>query len=42
MTRSQLGITEIGYNAFDAKNNGMVIAWPMPINRSEPSVTSER
>lgn len=34
MAWSQPGISATGYSALDAKNSGMVMAWPMPISRS--------
>src|SRR6266496_1408412 len=32
--RSQPGITATGYSALEAKNSGMVMAWPIPMSRS--------
>lgn len=34
ITCSHPGMISMGYNAFEAKNSGIVISWPMPISRS--------
>ena len=37
--RTHGGMSATGYSAFDAKNSGIVIAWPMPISRSRVSTS---
>ena len=36
---SQPGMSFSGYSAFELKNSGIVIAWPMPISRSRDSAS---
>jgi len=34
MARTHAGMTAVGYRALEAKNSGMVMAWPIPMSRS--------
>ena len=46
MACNQPGMTDTGYSALEAKNSGIMIAWPMPIIRSRlstrPAIVMDR